>query len=130
MTAFALLIARCGFSHREAADFLSVRLDTVKSWSAGRNRAPAGAIADLRALHAKIERAASEALAVIAEQKPEEIELGIVADDHEAQGLGWPCVGAHAAVLGLVVARAGIPVRIVPRGSTPATAAAAEAHGR
>lgn len=89
-------------------------------------------IAELRSLYAKIEKAATEALAVIAVAPGEVdvIELGVSADNHEAQSLGWPCVGAHAAVLGLVAARCGQPVRIVPRGSTVATAAAADAHGR
>jgi hypothetical protein len=56
------------------------------------------------------------------------IEIGLAADDHEAQALGWPCVGAQEAMLGLVVARCRRPVRIVPRGSTVATAAATDAH--
>lgn len=134
-TAYALLLDRCGLSQREAAAFHGVRLDTVKSWSSGRNRAPAGAIEELRALYARIERAATEALAQIAALarshcEPAEIELGLASDDHEAQALGWPCVGAHAAVLGLIAARAGLPVRIVPHGSTAASAAAADAHGR
>lgn len=130
-TAFALLLDRCGLSHREAAVLLEVRPDTVKSWSAGRNRPPAGVLADLRRLYAAIERAAAEAVAQIALAPADaEIELGLASDDAEAQGLGWPCVGAQAAMLGIVAARCGRPVRIVPRGSTLATAAAADAHGR
>lgn len=128
-TPLALLLDRCGLSHREAADFLDVRVDTIRSWSIGRNRTPAGVIDELRALYAQIEQAAGQALKVIEEQAPDDVELGIAADDSEAQGLGWPCVGAQAAMLGLVVARCGRPVRIVPRGSTLATAAAIEAHG-
>jgi len=115
-TAYALLLDRCGLSQREAAAIHGVRLDTVKSWSAGRNPTPAGAVEELRALYARIERAAGEALALIEGAPPEgEVELGLAGDDHEAQSLGWPCVGAHAAVLGLVAARARRPVRIVPR---------------
>ncbi len=129
ITAFALLLDRCGLSIREAADYLSVRPDTVKSWSAGRNPAPAGAVAELRSLYQKIDRAARQALAEMA-QAPEgiDIEIGIAADDHEAGLLGLPCVGAHAALLGLIVAGSSCAVRIVPRGSTGATAAAAEIH--
>ncbi len=108
---------------------LGVRLDTVKSWSLGRNPTPVGVIAELRLLYAGIERAAGEALAVLDVHAPgdAEIELGLAADDAEAQSLGWPCVNAHTAVLGLVIARCGRPVRIVPRGSTPATEAATAA---
>jgi len=124
-TLTSLLIDRCGLSHREAADFLTVRIDTVKSWSSGRNGTPEGAIAELRGLYARIETAAGEALTVINHAPADaEIEIGMAADDYEAQHLGWPCVGAHAAVLGLVAARTKRLVRIVPRGTTIATAAA------
>jgi len=126
-TLYALLLARCGLSHGEAADFHQARLDTIKSWSTGRRQAPAGAIAELRALYAQIERAAGEILATIAEHPDADIiELGLASDDHEAQGLGWPCVGAQAAMLGIVAARSTGPVVIVPRGSTYSSAAAAE----
>lgn len=131
MTPYDLLRRRCGLSQPEAAEFHKVRLDTVKSWCSGRNRANDGVLAELRRLHAQIERVAAEALAAIAAApEAEEIELGYAADDHEAQGLGWPCVGAQAASLGLVIARCDRPIRLTPRGSTVATAAAAEAHRR
>jgi hypothetical protein len=131
-TAFALICERCGLSHREAATFLNVRLDTVKSWSSGRNRAGDGVIAELRALYERIDRAAAEMIATIEKARadhglPDIIELGIASDDYESQSLGWPCVGAQAACLGIVTARIGLPVAIVPRGSTLASAAAADA---
>ncbi len=62
---------------------------------------------------------------------PESIELGIASDDHEARTIGWPCVGAQRASIALVVARGtphGLRFHVVPRGSTVATAAAADAH--
>lgn len=131
MTPYDLLRRRCGLSQPEAADFHKVRLDTVKSWCAGRNRANDGVMAELRRLHEQIERVATEALAVIAAApEAEEIELGYATDDHEARTLGWPCGGAQAASLGLVIARCDRPIRLVPRGSTLATAAASDAHGR
>jgi len=55
-------------------------------------------------------------------------ELGFAGDDDEARALGWPCVGAHGALLGLIVARAPAQCIVVRRGSTPATAAAMAAH--
>lgn len=129
-TVFALLSDRCGLSIRGAASLLGVREDTVKSWRAGRNGAPPAVIGQMRALYTRMERAAVEAAAQIAQTPAAEIEMGLASDDHEAQSLGWPCVGVHAAVLGLVVARTSQPVRIVPRGSTTASAASAEAHRR
>lgn len=134
-TAYTLIAQRCGLSQREAAELLGVRIDTVKSWSSGRNRAPDGVIKELRQLYGRIEQAAIEGIKVIhriqnAHGAPDEITLGIASDDAEAQTLGWPCVGAHAAVLGLMAARTSLTVRVVPRGSEPYTAAAADAHGR
>jgi hypothetical protein len=130
MTAYDLLRRRCGLSQPEAAALHKVRLDTVKSWCSGRNRANDGVLAELRRLHAQIERVAAEVLAAIAAApEAEEIELGYATDDYEAQGLGWPCVGAQAASLGLIIARCDRPFRLVPRGATLATAAAAQAHG-
>jgi hypothetical protein len=133
-TTFALLCERCGLSVREAAEFLDTRLDTVKSWSSGRREAPPGAIDELRGLYAHIERAAAEGLAMIRRPRPgtlpQLVELGLASDDAEARALGWPCIGAHAAVLGLVAARATLPIEIVPRGATLATAAAADRHDK
>jgi hypothetical protein len=128
-TLYSILIDRCGLSHREAAEFHKVRPDTIKSWSAGRNRAPDGAIAELRALYRKIENAAGQMLTLL-DSGPEDadLEIGIAADDHEARLLGWPCVGAQLASIGIAAARIDRPIRLVPRGATAATAAAADIH--
>lgn len=133
MIVYNLLRLRCGLSQPEAAALHGVRLDTVKSWCAGRNAAPAGVLAELRGLHERISRAAIEALAIIAQAPPDAaIELGYAADDAEAQSLGWPCVGAQAAMLGemLALLSPDRAVRLIPRGASLATAAAADAHGR
>jgi hypothetical protein len=132
-TLFALLIERCGLSHREAGELLDVRIDTVKSWSAGRNRAPVGVIVQLRALYRRIESAAGEMAREIERLSarhgaPEAVDIGLACDDAEAQSLGWPCVGAHAAVLGIVAARINVPLAIAPRGTTSAAAAAIDAR--
>ena len=129
MTPYRLLLFRVGLSQAEAAALHDVRLDTVKSWCAGRNPVPSGVMAELRALHAFQRRSADEALALAA-KAPEgaEIELGYAVDDAEAKAFGWPCAAAQHASLGMVVARLGRPVRLVPRGTTLATAAAADAH--
>jgi hypothetical protein len=130
MTPYRLLLSRVGLSQADAAALHSVRLDTVKSWCTGRNPVPAGVITDLRALYAFQRRSADEAVALAAKAPAgAEIELGYAVDDTEAQSLGWPCAAAQHASLGMVVARLDRPVRLVPRGSTLATAAAADAHG-
>lgn len=135
-TLYAALLAVCGLSQREAAELHRSRIDTVKSWCAGRNRAPLGVLAELVDLHRRQRRAADEAAAEIArvaaaDGAPEMIELGLVSDDEEARSLGWPCASAQAIVVGMTAAAAlerGFKVALVPRGSTPATAAAADAH--
>lgn len=115
---------------------LGVRFDTVNSWSSGRRTPPEGVIRQLRDLYARIEQAASQGLAGYADaiaqlgDAPDAIELGLAADDAEAQSIGWPCVGAMAAAFGLIAARAEVPVRIVPRGAALASAAAADIHDR
>jgi hypothetical protein len=129
MNPYSVLISYAGLSHREASDFHKVRLDTVKSWSSGRNHVPEGAIDELIDLINMQDQIANSALLriyVLATENgtPETIELGYPADDHEAQTLGWPCVGAWRAMAARVIAKSTHPVRLVPRGSTPATAAA------
>lgn len=46
-TMFKLVCESCGLSVREAAKFLGAKLDTVKSWSSGRNPAPESVIEKL-----------------------------------------------------------------------------------
>lgn len=114
MTSFTLLIDRCGLSLREAAEFLCVRPDTVKSWSSGRNPAPAAVLGELRALYAMIERAAGELIEqaetlVKKHGDAAEIALEIAANDGEARKRGWPCVAAQRAAYGIAVARCAAP---------------------
>ena len=133
MTLFSEILRGCGLSQREAADFLGVRLDTVKSWSAGRNPIPEGAMLSLHDLADRQEETALELVELWEEGgQPEEIEIGLSTDDHEAQSLGWPCAGAHLAAIRRIweVLPPDVRVIVVPRGPTPATAAAADAHGR
>ncbi len=61
MTTFASALRICGLSQQEAADYFDVRLDTVKSWSAGRNPVPSGIWDMLAALWRRIEDAADNA---------------------------------------------------------------------
>jgi hypothetical protein len=105
---------------------LNVRLDTIKSWSAGRNPIPSGAWTELIALAELIDTAAQnwiETLPAIPVRYP--------ADDHEARALGFPCVGAWRAAMAQVIALDDARrITLVPRGSTTTTAAAIDAHQR
>ncbi|TKD17940.1 hypothetical protein FBT96_12410 [Rhodobacter capsulatus] len=60
-TTFAAAIAICGLSQQEAADYLGVRIDTVKSWSSGRNPPPDGVWGMLADLYRRVENAADHA---------------------------------------------------------------------
>lgn len=53
-TLYAACLSRLGLSQSEAADLHKVRLDTVKSWSSGRNPVPQGAWDELRGCEAEI----------------------------------------------------------------------------
>lgn len=53
-TLYAACLARLGLSQSEAASLHGVRLDTIKSWSAGRNPAPDFVWVDLRKREAAI----------------------------------------------------------------------------
>jgi hypothetical protein len=131
-----LLIELCGLSHREAADFLGVRLDTVQSWFRARpSIARDGVIAELRGLISAQRKAADEQVRLIDELvkkpgRPDQLELALSSDDHEAQSKGWPCVGAERRTYAIVAAAIDIPVVLVPRGSTEASAAAADHQER
>lgn len=131
MTTFSALTTACGLSLREASEVVKVRLDTVKSWSSGRNNCPVSVLAELSDLRDRIEEAADAAISDIldAVPRPESVEIGLASDDAEARSIGWPCVGVHRMLLGCVASGlivAQIAVRIVPRGSAMLTAAAAD----
>ncbi len=135
VTPFALLASLAGLSREEAGELVGFPLDTVKSWAAGRRPARPEALAALRGLIAAQERGAAEALAEIArviaaQGAPDRIDIGFPSDDHEAQTLGFPSVGAWGAMAARVLARSPIPIRLVPRGATLASAAAADARDR
>ena len=67
MSAFKRALQICGLSQREAAVFFDVRIDTIKSWSAGRNPVPPGAWQMLADLFEQIQDAAEGALEHMAE---------------------------------------------------------------
>lgn len=62
--------------------------------------------------------------------RPEKVELGYPSDDYEAKTLGWPCIGAWAGMAARIVAGSPATVVLVPRGSTLATAGAANVGDR
>lgn len=138
MTPFKLLMIATGLSIRETADYLNqseaqiAKMCRTNSASPDGVRKPSpGTMAEMRALYAKQRQAANAIVQMLADIPAEAVvELGLASDDHEAQSLGWPSVGAQAGVFSMVVASSDRKFRIVPRGSTPATALAADIHGK
>lgn len=109
MTTCSALIMASGLSQREAATYLDVNYNRVRDWAIGRYNPPAGVIDELRSLVRRQLMAAREGadqiIRIVDDRGlPEDIELGIASDDHEAQSLGWPCVSAHGVVIGLTIA--------------------------
>ena len=129
MTLFGLLLTLSGLSQREAAAFLRLSATSIDKMSRGTRATPGGVIVEMRALIARQQAAADEALDQIDRLAPPEVEIGYPADDHEAQALGWPCVSAWQAMAARIVAEVNVPVRLVPRGATAGTARAADEHG-
>ena len=130
MTPFALLAQLAGLSQREASLVLSISPAMIDKMSRGTRKTAPGVVQELRALIQRQETTAADALALIKKMDPPEVEIGYPADDHEAQIMGWPCVGAWRAMAARVIAAAGRPVALVPRGSTSGTARAADEAGR
>lgn len=130
MTAFALLLQLSSLSQREAATLLGVSPSSVDKMARGIRSTPPGVLAEMQRLIDRQWTAAAEALALIAAGEADRIEISYPTDDHEAQSLGWPCVGAWRGMAARVVAGAPNASRLdlVPRGSTPATAAASDIH--
>lgn len=93
MTLYAAALRLLGLSQAEAAAFHGVRLDTIKSWSAGRNRVPPGAWAELRALYGRMQAAVDAALAIVDESAGDGTYQIHIADNDE-----WPSPGVLNAI--------------------------------
>lgn len=140
MTPFAALQSLCGLSNREAADYLGTKESYIEKMRSGAKRAGRKYLTRLHDLWTEIETAAADAAEELTRAgalgAADEIEIGYPADDHEARQLGFPCVGAWRQMAARMIDELMLldatfdPTRIalVPRGSTPATAAAADVH--
>lgn len=65
MTTFKSALSICGLPQTEAADFLQVSLDTIKSWCSGRSNPPLGVWQQLASLFEQIQDAADGAADVM-----------------------------------------------------------------
>ncbi|MCV6548541.1 MAG: hypothetical protein OIF56_14885 [Cohaesibacter sp.] len=124
MTPFSTILSISSLSQREAANFLAVSTSIVDKWSRGVRTPRPEVIREMTNLVQKQQETARQMLKIVNENEMEAIELGFPTNDHEAQCLGWPCVGAWKGMAGRFIADCTKPVNLVPRGSTPAAAAA------
>jgi DNA-binding XRE family transcriptional regulator len=135
---FNTMLTASGLSQQEAASYLNVSMNSIDSWKRGRYKAPIGILRAMGDLVEAQENAANQTITQIklAYKQYGElpiIDIGYPVDNYEAQTLGFPCVSAWLAMAGRVVAWCAtheppIEVKLVPRGSTPETAAAIEAR--
>lgn len=79
-TIYSACLARLGLSQSEAADLHGVRLDTVKSWSSGRNPVPDRIFDELRAYSDQVVERSDSMLALWHRERPDEVELNVVAE--------------------------------------------------
>jgi len=99
MTLYSAALHLVGLSHSEAADLHGVRLDTVKSWSSGRNGVPQGVWDDLRDLYETQQAAIDAALETI-DTHPEADAVDLLTGT--GRSAEWPSEGAHMATLAAV----------------------------
>lgn len=96
-TAFKKTISICGLTQSEAANFLGVRIDTVKSWCADRNTPPAGAWRELADLYDQMQCAVEAALELIEEKQPDEVEIS-----YSGEHGRWPSVGCAMTIEAMI----------------------------
>jgi len=133
MTPFSALCGLAGLSLREASEFLHVPRNTINSWTTGRRSTPPGALDELQKLIHKQRSSAEDIILQIhdlaeSNDTPAEIEIGFPANEHEAKALGWPSVGAWAAMAARVIASSQHRICLVPREPILAPATASDAR--
>jgi len=91
MTLFSAILGHLGLSQPDAANYLDVRLDTIKSWCSGRRTPAIGAVDKLYKLAERIETAADHAVGLWLEQgEPDHIDFRV--------DPGWPSKRCRLAV--------------------------------
>lgn len=107
-----MMLHRCGLSHNDAATWLRRDLKVVRKWIDGRFEIPADDWQQLVGLCSRQDRAADEALTGLG-PTTRPIKLLLARTLEDAQLLGWPCAGAHMAMLRRVLERAPKGVKLV-----------------
>lgn len=128
---FTCLLSASGLSTSEAAEFLNVSRKNVTRWANGTLEPPVGVTKGLEKLIQKQNEAVKQTLDLIGQAKGVSgYEIGCPTDGTEAKDMGWPTVSAFKMVAGRIIAEATGVIKVVPRGSTVGTAAAADVQDR
>ena len=128
---FKCLLSAAGLSLTEAADYLDVSRKNITRWANGTLEPPAGVLNELTKLIQKQNEAVKQTLDLIGQSEGVgEYEIGFPTDGTEAKDMGWPSVSAFKMVAGRIIAEATDVIKVVPRGSTVGTAAAADVQDR
>ena len=114
-----LMLHTCGLSQTDAADFLGVDARIVRRWNSGYFSIPPEQWQKLEKLSAQQDRAAHEAIEEMEERYADydhvKIPVRLTRTDEDARKLGYPCAGAHLAVVRRVAELAATKgMRIVP----------------
>jgi hypothetical protein len=134
---FNTLLAASGLTQSEAADWFDTNKAQIVDWARGKSRVPdrvVNQIADLaERILGRADTLADQIQKLVNEHGlPKEIEIAISTDDHEAALNGLPTVSTERVCIGWALAQLAAEtrarVKIVPRGSTVATAAAERAR--
>ncbi|MEN9854949.1 MAG: hypothetical protein RLZZ157_75 [Pseudomonadota bacterium] len=137
MTPFQALIFASGLSYAEAGELLGVNKGTVRDWARGKTRLPEGRLAWAHARVVSMLTKADtlvDALNATSAQNgaPATIQIAVSTDDDEARLNGFSSREQESATIGLALAQLPLDrlaiVKLVPRGSTVATAAAEAAR--
>lgn len=129
----ALWLGFSGMTHAEAASLVGCAVDTMASYVTGRRNPPAEVTEKIKAVAKAVAKATSDAYALIhpvlrGKNPPDCIELAVPAIGDDDSPV--PFASCYSRVAAGLFAFTGIPVELVPRGSTPGAAAALEIRKR
>lgn len=115
-----VMLARCGLSQTDAADFVGKDARMVRRWISGELPMPVALWQLLVNLCAQQDRAANVEIEKLkarsrkSDNQPIQSLMMVVRTQDEARWRGWPCVGAHVAVVRRIIEWAPEHITILP----------------
>lgn len=115
-----VMLARCGLSQTDAADFVGKDARMVRRWISGELPMPVALWQLLVDLCARQDRAANVEIEKLkarsrkSDDQPIQSLMMVVRTQDEAKWRGWPCVGAYVAVVRRIIEWAPKHITILP----------------